>query len=375
MSSQDEAPPPGSKEAISSRERRLVAVWAAGLLLVYVVGGGFGIRQLQGYKVQTEAVRQEWLSAATGDTSAGASVSGTAAEGSPVDVVTGIRVKRVGGFSLKEAEWTADFDIWFRWSGEAVHPGETFEVVNGDIQRREKIEAGVRNGQKYERYYVTARMTKQFDPSRFPFADEGLTIDIQDNRHEAAKLRYVADDHGSGMSPDGLPPGVRLERAQVIAAANQARPGKGGTGDAGAARSRLVFAMLVTPLSISFYGMMFQALFASVAVAMIAFFIRPINIDCRFGLPVGAFFAAVTNNVFVGGLLPHADRITLVGMVNAVSLVTIFLILVQSAIALCIQSEWGRKRLSVVFDRVSFAVMLPCYIGINLTLPWAAMPS
>jgi hypothetical protein len=53
---------------------------------------------------------------------------------------------------------------------------------------------------------------------------------------------------------------------------------------------------------------MFQALFASVAIALIVFFIKPIHVDPRFGLGVGAFFAAVGNNIFVGSMLPPAHR-------------------------------------------------------------------
>ena len=69
---------------------------------------------------------------------------------------------------------------------------------------------------------------------------------------------------------------------------------------------------------------------------MIFFFIKPIHVDPRFGLSVGAFFAAFGNNIFIGTLPPQSDRIMLAQIVNSISLGTIFLTLVQSAIALYI---------------------------------------
>ena len=217
MSPQEDTGLQGPKNEISRRERRLMAIWAAGLVVAYAVVGCFGILQLNGYRDQTKAARQEWMKTITSPAGPVARVATSAPDESPVDVSAGMLVRRIGGFSLKDAEWDADFDIWFRWSGEAIHPGETFEVVNGDVQRREKVDAHVRDGRKYERYHVTARMAKQFDASRFPFADVILDINIQDSPHEGATVRYVADENGSGLDPDGLPRNVRHQRALVAA--------------------------------------------------------------------------------------------------------------------------------------------------------------
>jgi hypothetical protein len=362
-------------DAISRRDRWLVAVWAAWLVLIYSLAGYFGARQLEGYRAQSEAERQERLNAVMNYPGADAPTAGAAAADSPVNVSAGIRLRRIGGFSLKEAEWTANFDIWFRWSGESVHPGETFEVVNGNIEKRDLVESYVRDGLKYERYRVTARMVKQFDPSRFPLADEGLPIEIQDSRHDASKLRYIADERGTGLSPGALPRSINLKRVVILATLRRLDGNTTSPSETEVVRPRLVFGILVSSKSNGLYLMMVQALFASVVVGMIAFFIRPIHVDPRFGIPLGAFFAIVANNIFISSLLPPAERITLTGMVNAVGLATIFLILVQSAVSLHLADRCGRGRLSRIFDRVSFAVLLPCYLGINLLLPWAAMPS
>jgi hypothetical protein len=285
----------------------------------------------------------------------------------PVDVQVGLIMNHVGEFAMREAAWTADFNLFFRWTGDGVNPGESFRLANGQILQREKVESS-RSGREHSaEYHVVARMTKSFDASRFPFSDEGLLVRVEDATHE---VRYVADNSSSKIGPDALPRGLKLGGLMV-----EARSGRGDSASAGGktvARSELAFGLLIVPESFGIYLKMFQALFASVAIALIVLFIKPIHVDPRFGLPVGGFFAAVGNNVYVSSLLPHSDRFTLVSLVNATGLFTIFLVLVQSAISLYLQDTLDQERLRRFFDHVSFAIFLLGYVAINLALPFAA---
>jgi len=119
---------------------------------------------------------------------------------------------------------------------------------------------------------------------------------------------------------------------------------------------------------------MLQALFVSIAIAFIVFFIKPIFVEPRFGLGVGAVFAAVGNNIYVGSILPPGGGTTLIAMVNAVGLATIFLTLVQSAISLYILDGMGQEKLRLFFDKMSFVVLFVGCAVVNLMLPLAARP-
>ncbi len=167
------------------------------------------------------------------------------------------------------------------------------------------------------------------------------------------------------MGSEGLPRNARLARSLVGVTARRNAAGQPG-------HSQFFFAMLVATNSVQMYLSLFQALFAAVAVALIVFFIKPTHVDPRFGLPVGGFFAAVGNNIFVSSQLPASDRLSLAELTNAFGLVTIFLVLVQSAISLHILDTLGQERLSRFFDRVFFVVLLLGYGAVNLALPLAA---
>lgn len=363
------------KDMITSRGFLFVILWATGILLLYAIGGYLGVRQLQGYKAETEKFRQAWIEATTADLGGKVPEMRIPPGAKPVDVLVGIYINSIGEFSLKEAGWTADFDIWFRWTGDKVRPGDSFQVVNGQIEQREKKEAYVRGGERYERYRVKARLTKYFDPSRFPFSDEALAIQIEEGTHEAEALRYIVDERGSVINPQGVPPIIKITKSLMAVKLHSYGSGRGDprlSPNTAEVQSRFILAMLVSPPSTVVYIKMFQALFVSVAIAFIVFFIKPIHVEPRFGLGVGAVFAAVGNNIFVGTILPPAEGITLTAMVNAIGLATIFLTLVQSTISLYILDTMGKERLRVFFDMVSFAVFLIGYAAVNLMLPLAA---
>jgi hypothetical protein len=362
-----------SKDAISRAGYSFVALWAAGLLLLYAIGGYLGIRTLQGYRAETEKFRQAFIESQTIES--GTKAPEIRVSKKPVEVHVGIYINSIGEFAVREGGWTTDFDIWFRWTDDRIRPGETFQVVNGEINQREKREAYARGGERYERYQVKARLRTFFDPSRFPFSDEALTIQVEDGARGVEKLRYVAEDRGSGIRPLGIPQNLAITKSLGTVKYHTHESARGdsrippGTPEV---HSRFVFAMLVSPPSWPIYLKNFQALFASVAIAFIVFFIRPIHVDPRFGLGVGAFFAAIANNIFVGMYIPAIDRFTLTAMVNALGLATIFLTLVQSTISLYIEDTMGREKLRRFFDKVSFAVFLIGYTAVNLLLPLAA---
>jgi len=365
----------GSNETITRRAFFLLSLWAAGILMLFAVGGYFGVRQLKGYREETERFRQTWIAGDMVEAGAPTPELALPPGAEPAEVRVGVYINRIGEFSLRESGWTAEFDIWFRWTGDGVKPGEDFEIVNGQVDSREKMEEYSNGRERYERYRVKARLTKYFDPSRFPFSDEVLSLQVEDRLNGAKTMRYVADERDSGISNLGVPRSLNITNSLAVVKLHDYRSGLGdprSSAGAGDIHSRFIFSMLVDPPSLAIYIPMYQALFASIAIALIVFFIKPTHVDPRFGLGIGAFFAAVGNNIAVVSILPQSKQITLAGMVNAAGLATILLTLVQSAISLFILDTMGLNRLRRLFDRVSFVVFLTGYAVVNLLLPLAA---
>jgi len=365
-----------TQDVITSSAYRRVVLWAVALALFYLFAGCFGTRQLRGYKAQTEQIRQAWLEDTATKDNGKTGAGNMPNEATPNAVRVGMYINQITDIAVRESSWTADFDLWFQWKDKGLTPGETFQISNGEIEARDKRETIANGADHYERYRVRAQLTKHFDPTRFPFADEPLVIHVEDSVHGVNALNFVADAKNSGVSPTAsvndmikinrFVTGVRLHDV----GSERGRPGS--SPERSNMRSQFVFAMLVNPPGTLFHLKLFHVLYSSVAIALLALFIKPIHVDPRFGLGVGAVFAAIGNMIAVATLLPRAQQATLADMINVIGLVTIFLTLVQSTISLYLFDSLGLEKLSRFFDKVSFAVLLAGYAAVNIVLPLVA---
>lgn len=351
---------------MTTQGKIFVAMWSLGLVFLYVVSWYSGMQVIRG-----SAAESTKSQAASQAMPAPKPPSGVES----VDVLVGVNINRGGDFDLKQSTWRADFDLWFLWSADMVMPGENFQLVNGEILQQNIRESYAEGAKHYLEYNIVANMKMDFDPTRFPFGEVCLQIPVKDTTRGAVRVRYVADEQHSGIVPGAHPRAAAVRSFAVTAGSSEdtARPGFGGTpGAKPEGRSLITASAWIVPQGLGIYRRMFQALFASVAVALIALYIKPTHVDCRFGLPVGGFFASVGNNIYVGSLLPYGNAPTLTDAINFVSLLTIFLILVQSVMSLYIYDTLGREQQSILFDRVSLVIFLVGYLALNVSLPMAA---
>lgn len=371
----DDAGLVAGNDVLTSGDRSFVVLWTLGILMLYAASGLIGAHKLVRYRQETTLYRQAWEESATTEPDAAPPEITPGSGGGPTDVTVGLRINSIGEFGLNKSDWLADFDVWFLWPGDTVSPGEHFQVVNGDIEGRELEEAFEAGGRHYERYNVRARLVFNLDAGRFPFNDQALTIQIEDGADSAGNLRYVPDESDSGVNPRGLPSSLKITRTLATAKFHSYRSKRGDPRLAAGeeeVHSRFIFAFLLAPPGAPLFVKLFQALFASVAISFAVFFIKPIHVDPRFGLGVGAFFAAIGNNIYIGSILPYAQRLGLPDMVNAIGLGTIFLTLVQSTASLYIFDTLHRVKLRRLFDHASFWAFLARYVAVNLALIFAA---
>ena len=342
-------------------------------MLIFVVLGWFGTRAVQRSRIETQQSRRWFLeTAAFGHDAKAVDVRAIEERGTAVAI--GVFVERIGELEPHTGEWTADFDVWFRWRDAELHPGETFEVVNGEIAKREKVESLESNGEKYERWRVHAKLATSVDAARYPFGDEAFGIQIEDGQRKAEQMHYVADTQASGVGFTAASESIVIKRSVAMSkyveySSSLGRP----TAEAHEVRSRFVFAMLGAPASLPTHLKNFQALYAAVAIALLVFFIRPIHVDPRFGLGVGAAFAAVTNNLAVTGAVPTVPGLTLTSLINGVGLATIFLSMVESCISLYLLDTLGLEKLYRQLDKLTFWILLVGYVALNIAFPFAAI--
>ncbi|MEO5916410.1 MAG: hypothetical protein ABIS50_19395 [Luteolibacter sp.] len=265
----------------------------------------------------------------------------------PTEVTVGTYVNQIYAMNLKENVFTVDFYIWFRWKGNTVNPIETFELMNGKIEEKKLVPTRDIGDEHYAQARITAVINKFWDVSRFPLDSHDLTIFIEDQDNDITRLRYVADAQNTGFDKDLKVLGYKVTGSQPSITDNHYNTNYGDislpVGNE-SIYSRYGYAVLASRAGYSYFLKLFSTIFISAMVGFLAFLVKPVDLDPRFGLGVGALFAVVASTFIISSELPDSDRMTMADRINTASMVMIFLSLIQSAIALKIyeRSENGR---------------------------------
>ena len=368
-------PQADERETITAADRRNVWIWAIMLVVFFAAATVFTAGSVYKNKVASIKRHNERMNPDVGEGGTKPPATSLPAGANPVKVHAGIYVDRIIDLSVKEAGWTVDFYLWFRWNGTAVDPAEKLQIVDGSIESKEKVDEYTSGDERYVLYRVIARITKFFDVSRFPRDDHILTINVESSASERREFLFVADQESSGVSSRVQIPGYSTYKQALLEKPHAYKSTHGDprlTGGTEKVQSQLRMGVWIHRQGYGFYLKLFVALFAAVGIAMIAFFIKPTDVDPRFGLGVGALGAVIVNTYVTSSLVPDTGVMTLADLVNQVGIVTIFFSLMQSAISLYLYEKKGKKALSRLFDKVSFPIFLTGYLVINLVLPWAA---
>lgn len=369
--------PPADQNAAkgAARGRLLLAVWALLLTAVFVAAGVLLVSAQRRHKQasidqqRTEIIRD---AAEPGLTAADAVLP---EEARPVEVTTGIYVERILALSIKDFHWKVEFYLWFRWNGEAIRFENDFDVVDGTIESVKKVREQTDGQSHYELYRVVAQITKDFDVAQFPCDDHLLIINIEAPAHRRDELLFRADAENSSVSSRANVPGYLIDGFVALEKPHAYKTGRGDPQIPVGAKttySRFRCGIKIHRPDLGLYVKMFQALFVACAIAFLALFIKPTDVDPRFGLGVGALFASVANSYVTNSLIPDTGTMTLADVVNGVGIAVIMLSLIESTISLYIFDRRGNEPLSRQFDRLSFWIILVGDIALNTALVMAA---
>jgi len=289
-------------------------------------------------------------------------------------VYTGIYVDRIVKISTKETSWTVDFYIWFKWEGNDIDPGKTFQVIDGEFLSKTKAGEFINNNNHYVLYRVISRITKFFNIVRYPLDNHMLVIRIEDRDHNWNVLRYVPDERSAEYSSRVNVPGYQLKEAELVSKPHAYKTRRGDPRlpvDHQAIYSQIVYGVKMERPDWGLYFKMFQGLFASVAIAIVAFSFGPMSSD-RVSLGIGAFFASVASSYINLHELPGVGLVTMTDIANGMGMITILLTLMGSIISARIVKDPSQYAIAVKLDHASLIVFLLGYISTNIAIALSA---
>lgn len=285
-----------------------------------------------------------------------------------VSVYVGAYVNQIYAVSLRDNQFSVDFYVWFRWQGDDIKPLESFEVVNGRVESKEGEYTDKVAGFNYASCRVVATMTKFWDVSKFPLDDHILTIEIEDNDNEEFKLKYIPDTENCGMNPQVQVPGWRVSKSWCNVIANPYKTNYGDislpTGNE-SIYSRFIYSISIVRPGLGYFLKLFFGVFIAALISFLSFFIKPTDLDPRFGLGVGAIFAAVASEYVIASSLPDTNIITMADKLHIIAFSFIFLSIAESVISLRLFTT-EKEAASKLLDRVGFISFLVLYIILSL---------
>lgn len=280
-------------------------------------------------------------------------------------VTTGLYVNQIHELNLKENYFVADVFVWFRWRGDAK-PFESFSFIDGRVESKNEVEISkLPDGMNYACFRVVVRVTKFWDVRQYPLDKQTLTIMIEEDRDEEDTLVYEPDVENAGLDPHVRMPGfvTAFEGQKVGLGEYHSNFGDTSIPTGNVSRyARASVSITIAREGDTYFAKLFFALWVSAAIGFLAFFVKPTNVDPRFGLGVGAIFAAIASEYTVTANLPEIGVATLADKLHAVAYAAIFISLAQSTISLWLV-EHEREAQSKKFDRV-FAFGLPALYAI-----------
>lgn len=237
------------------------------------------------------------------------------ADGGPQQTTVGVYVEQVSAIDLKANTFTVDFWVWFRSSGRAVSPVESFEIIEGRVNSKSNIiKKKLPDGQDYAAARINATIHRQWDLHRYPFDDHTLEIAIEDADLDVAHSVFVADAGGQGIDPDVAVSGWDVGGFRSSVTDHLYHSNYGDTSitlGTETRYSRYVVAVDAKRRGIARFFKVVFALLVSVFVSWCAFFIRPKDASPRVSVSVGALFAGAAGTIAINNALPDINYATL----------------------------------------------------------------
>jgi hypothetical protein len=358
---------------LASNGRFITIIWIIFLTVFYLSIGYVAGTRIYNDKVESKIRQQQRIDpnkTEKGKTQVNSDILKQHATLKYDEVTVGIYADRIIDLSAKLTGWTVDFYIWFNWENANLEPGETFQVVDGEIKSKEKLKAFIDKGKHYALYRVTARITKFFNVVSYPLDHHMLSIHIEDKERSWHTLRYVPDNSATTYSSRIKVPGYKLTSVEIITKPHAYKTNRGNpqnSNDYQSVYSQITYGINIERPDWGLYFKMFQGLFASVAIALLAFILGS-SAKERFSLGVGAFFASVGSSYMNINHLPGVGIVTLIDMANGLTMGTIFLTLLGSALSSGIASNEKQHDVAKLFNRVSLVFFIGGFVSVHLLM-------
>lgn len=290
------------------------------------------------------------------------------AEEEPPDTVkTGIYVTSIHDIDFKQNEFTINLWLWLTYKNKKFDFWQNLEIPQAKSFTKSYYTIDTTGERVYMLMKLQCVMKDSWRINNFPFDRQRLRLGIENSQFDASSLVFVADTLGNHFDPRFTLRGWNID-SFVVSTGIKAY--ETGFGDEDLEKPHTEYSTFRVRIAIDrdateLFWKMFLGMYVSFLISYICFYIHADHIDSRFGLSVGALFAAIGNKYVIDSSLPDSSTFTLVDTLHGITLFFIFVVITASAISLLLSKKDNLKKANR-YDLIIAQVMLVIYVGLNI---------
>lgn len=287
------------------------------------------------------------------------------------DTITiGAYINSLYDFNLTDNSYKTEFWLWMKYnaSNKIDTIQNQIEFINAKSSPHIQAASTNRKGSInwYGAKYI-GEFQKNWDVTSFPFDNQKLKITIESGEYSSDKIYFKPDTVNSKLN-DFFKKNIKEWNIKdyKFYVTNSNYNTTFGDPELKMNSSYPSFNFEISIVRKDPYLALFKlitGLLVAFIISCCVFFIKPINVDPRFGLSVGGLFAAIGNKYIIEGKVPSTNQITLLDNIHNLTFIYILLITILSVISLHYYEIGSNssKRKSQLIDRISFISIFSSY--------------
>lgn len=285
----------------------------------------------------------------------------------PDTVKTGIYITSIHDIDFKQKEYTIDFWLWLKYKNRDFNFERNLEIPQAkSVQKSYDTTYYLEDGRVYLMMKLQCVMKDSWKIGNFPFDRQKLRLSLENSQYDSRQLVFALDTFGNHYDPRFTLRGWDIDSFDIVVGKKAYETN---FGDEDLAIPHTEYSAYRVKIGIKrdasdLFWKIFLGMYVAFLIAYTCFYIHADNIDSRFGLSVGALFAAIGNKYIIDSSLPESTSLTLVDILHGITLLFIFLVVAASAYALKLVKEDKLKKANR-FDMITAQVLLAIYIVIN----------
>ena len=285
----------------------------------------------------------------------------------PDTVKTGIYITSIHDIDFKQNEYSVNLWLWLTYKNKKFDFVQNLEVPQAKTFTKSYSTIDSSDGKVYLLMKLQCVMKDSWRIKNFPFDRQTLRFSIENSQFDSHDLIFVADTLGKHYDPRFTLRGWNIDSFDISIGIKAYETT---FGDPTLEKPHVEYSSFRTKIVIrreaaELFWKLFLGMYVAFLISYICFYIHADNIDSRFGLSVGALFAAIGNKYIIDSSLPESISFTLVDALHGLTLFFIFIVVTASAYSLKLVKQ-NKIAAANRFDLITAQILLMIYILVNV---------